>query len=139
MEIIQTVFQDEGKPFRDEIHESYRTRRRCVQFDETNLNFAQRLMEEEGIFYFFEHKENELAMVIGDKPSAHTNISGVSHLSIPADVENWRAEQVLHSANVALTDYYVEQANVLDASESTLNHAADGYHSTEQFHYPGGF
>jgi type VI secretion system secreted protein VgrG len=38
----------------------------CVQYRESDLNFAQRLLEEEGIFYFFEHTEDKHKLVLAD-------------------------------------------------------------------------
>ncbi len=38
----------------------------CVQYRETDYNFIARLMEDEGIFYFFEHDEHECRMVLSD-------------------------------------------------------------------------
>ena len=43
----------------------------CVQYDETPLAFITRLMEEEGIWYFFEHAANSHRLVLADGLSAH--------------------------------------------------------------------
>ena len=43
----------------------------CVQYRETDFNFISRLMEQNGIFYFFEHEEGKHTMVIADSSSAH--------------------------------------------------------------------
>jgi type VI secretion system secreted protein VgrG len=49
-----------------------------VQYRESDWAFVCRLMEEEGIFYFFEHGEQESKLVIADDKSAHTPIAGNS-------------------------------------------------------------
>ncbi|MCK5377138.1 MAG: type VI secretion system tip protein VgrG [Acidobacteria bacterium] len=49
---------------------SYEPREYCVQYRETDLAFISRLMEEEGIFYYFTHDGPE-KMIIGDSPSAY--------------------------------------------------------------------
>ncbi|MCP3869543.1 MAG: type VI secretion system tip protein VgrG [Gammaproteobacteria bacterium] len=51
------------------------TREYCVQYRESELNFISRLMEEEGVFYFFEQQESKHVMVMGDNPSAHPDIA----------------------------------------------------------------
>lgn len=48
----------------------------CVQYRETDFNFISRLMEEEGIFYFFEHYEDKHVVVFGDSPVVHVPIKG---------------------------------------------------------------
>src|SRR5215475_14369824 len=57
-EIIKTIFEDLGfKDFALRLQGSFVQRDYCVQYRETDFNFVSRLMEEEGIFYFFEHTE----------------------------------------------------------------------------------
>ncbi len=48
----------------------------CVQYRETDYNFASRLMEEEGIFYFFKHAAGRHTMVMGNTPQAHPAVPG---------------------------------------------------------------
>ena len=44
----------------------YPPREYCVQYDETDLHFIQRLCEEEGIHYHFQHGANGHVLVFGD-------------------------------------------------------------------------
>ena len=54
-EIIEQVFSDRGfSDYRFDVQATLPTREYCVQYRETDLNFVSRLLEEEGIFYFFE-------------------------------------------------------------------------------------
>jgi len=46
----------------------------CVQYQESELDFITRLMEEEGMFYFFEHGEDKHVFVMAAGPSAHSPI-----------------------------------------------------------------
>ena len=48
---------------------AYEPREFCVQYRESRFAFVSRLMEDEGIFYFFRHSPDGHAMVIGDDPS----------------------------------------------------------------------
>lgn len=43
----------------------------CVQYNETDLSFISRLMEEEGIFYFFQQNQGGHSLVLGDSGEAH--------------------------------------------------------------------
>ncbi len=49
----------------------------CVQYRETDFNFLSRLLEQEGIYYFFEHEEGKNTMVLADDPRAHKTRRGL--------------------------------------------------------------
>ena len=55
-----------------ELTESYAPWLYCVQYRESDFNFVSRLMEDEGIYYFFKHEEGRHTMVLADSISAHT-------------------------------------------------------------------
>src|SRR5262249_9011151 len=55
-DILKKVLQ--GLDVAYEIQGPFEPRDYCVQYRETDYNFASRLMEEEGIFYFFKHTES---------------------------------------------------------------------------------
>ena len=44
---------------------NHREREYCVQYRETDFNFVSRLMEEEGMFYYFRHENGKHTLVIG--------------------------------------------------------------------------
>ncbi len=76
-EIIKTVFDDLKKNFpilvnyEDKTTDGqYRKLDYCVQYRETDLDFVSRLMEEEGIFYFFKHERNKHTLIFADSSSA---------------------------------------------------------------------
>ena len=52
----------------------FRQREYCVQYRESDLNFVQRLLEEEGIYYFFEHEETNHTLVLADSIRAHKTV-----------------------------------------------------------------
>ena len=45
----------------------------CVQYDESDFAFVSRLMEEEGIYYYFDHREDRHVMMLCDAPNSHSN------------------------------------------------------------------
>ncbi len=57
--------------FEFKLEQTYQERVYCVQYDESDLTFVRRLLEEEGIFFFFEHREGEHKMILADGPSAY--------------------------------------------------------------------
>src|SRR5574340_106811 len=58
----------------------YKARTYCVQYGETDLSFISRLMEQYGIWYYFEHSEQSHVLVMGDDPSAYATPSGASSI-----------------------------------------------------------
>jgi type VI secretion system secreted protein VgrG len=74
--IIKKVLCDAGIPddrYRFVLHGQYEPRDYVVQYRETEMDFISRLMEEEGLFYFFEHSDDGHVMVLGDTPAAHVD------------------------------------------------------------------
>ena len=58
-------------PFEKKLKETYEKREYCVQYRESDFDFISRLMEEEGIFYYFEHTEDSHKIIICDNPLSH--------------------------------------------------------------------
>jgi len=54
----------------------FREREYCVQFRESDLHFVQRLLEEEGIYYYFRHEENKHTLVLANSISGHNTVAG---------------------------------------------------------------
>lgn len=76
-EIVEAVIGSTGT-IKTVLNGTYATREYCVQYRETDYNFIARLLEEEGIFYFFEHADGEHKLVLGDGDSAFTTSALVS-------------------------------------------------------------
>lgn len=75
--IIKQVLQDAGIPddaYRMAFQNTYTTREYVVQYRESEMDFISRLMEEEGIYYFFEHAAEGHKLVIADGDVAHVEL-----------------------------------------------------------------
>jgi len=71
-DIIEKIFREkEFSDFSLRLHGQYEKKVYCVQFRETDFNFVSRLMEEEGIFYFFEHESGKHTLVLADSTAEH--------------------------------------------------------------------
>ena len=71
-EIMTQIFQKFGfRDFRSALQDTYEPREVVVQYRETALDFISRLMEQAGIFYFFEHEQGKHIFVMADNSSAH--------------------------------------------------------------------
>ena len=91
-DIIETVFSDHGfTDFRRSLTGSYRTWEYCVQYRETDFNFVSRLMEQEGIYYYFEHENGKHTLVLADNLGAHVSFPSYSQVPYyPPDAQNFR-------------------------------------------------
>jgi type VI secretion system secreted protein VgrG len=70
-DIVEKIFQDRGfTDYQLRTHGTYHPREYCVQYRETDFNFVSRLLEDEGIFYFFEQTKDKHELVLADDPTA---------------------------------------------------------------------
>jgi len=133
-DIIQTIFKDLGfSDFELRLYGPFRQRDYCVQYRETDFNFVSRLMEEEGIYYFFEQHndssdsdsdsdQSEVAagkhmLVLANDPAAQKPCSGQPKVRCdfaagggrPDDlISDWRVEEEYRPSAWAHTDYNFE-------------------------------
>lgn len=145
--IIQDVFKSRGfADYRLNLTATYDSREYCVQYRETDFNFVSRLMEQYGIFYFFEHENGKHTMVIADSDTVHEPCPGQATArydlgtgDVQADdvITNWQMEQELRTGKYSLTDYNFEtpSANLM-AQNSTLVQVG-GNTKFEIYDYPG--
>jgi len=78
-DIIKDVFREHGfSDFEESLSATYRTWEYCVQYRETDFNFVSRLMEQEGIYYFFKH-EDGAAGPAWDVTSAKTSFGAAGN------------------------------------------------------------
>jgi type VI secretion system secreted protein VgrG len=146
-DIIQKVFKDRSfQDFKVSLTGSYQPREYCVQYRETDFNFVSRLMEQYGIFYFFQHEKSKHTLVLGDSPSVFQACPGQSKVRYDlatgamdtSDVINgWHMEQELRTGKYSLNDYNFETPSTsLLAGEPTVD-SVGGNTAYELYDYPG--
>ena len=69
-EIAEKVLKELKVDYKLEVVGQYKKRDMVVQYRESDFSFLARLLEEEGIFYFFRHFKDQHIMVLADSPSA---------------------------------------------------------------------
>lgn len=74
VEIIKKVLDEAGISDVDytRLSKSRAKRTYCVQYNESDFAFISRLMEEEGIYYYFAHSEDRHVLMLCDAPSSHS-------------------------------------------------------------------
>lgn len=121
----------------------------CAQYRETDFNFVSRLMEEEGIFYFFKHTDGQHKMVIADSNQAFADnphqseiryAPAVGHGRDDEDaITNWEGSKQMRSGKNTLWDHCFElPGKNLEATTPTM-HAVGGNDKLEVYDYPGGY
>lgn len=141
LEIVEAVFKEQGySDFEMRCTRTYNKRDYCVQYRESNLNFVSRLLEEEGIFYFFEHQESKHVLVLADDMTAVTPCEGQPEARMHAQpvpdedvVLSLDREHSVHPGQVTFADYDYLQPSL--SLRSTLT----GAEPEEIYDYPGGF
>jgi type VI secretion system secreted protein VgrG len=145
-DILKQVFSDHG--FTDVIDRlqsqaGYRTWDYCVQYRETAFNFVSRLMEEEGIYYFFKHEADKHSLVLCDSPASHRQFGGYEDLfyrpsskTVLESLWTWTVEREIQSGGYATTDFdfTTPKRNTLANSYKDRGH---GNSQFEQFDYLG--
>jgi type VI secretion system secreted protein VgrG len=148
-DIIKAVFKKhEMKDFEESLTGSYSKREYCVQYRETDFDFVSRLMEQEGIYYYFKHENGKHMLVLADSPSAHEPYPEFEELEYhPADkgtkteecVSDWVVETCLQPISYALKDF-----NFKNIKDDLLTRAKVGgvqakadFEGFEIYDYPG--
>ncbi|HKH28144.1 MAG TPA: type VI secretion system tip protein TssI/VgrG [Sphingomicrobium sp.] len=146
-EIIQEVWRDRGfNDFRANLNESYPKLEYCVQYRETDLAFVSRLMEQHGIYYFFEHTSDKHTLVMADSMSSHQAVPGLGQIDFIALGNSERrdrqhiyhvvSERRFRTGKVELNDYYELTPNA-DLKADKKGTARYNKSDMEFYDYPG--
>ncbi|HET9957447.1 MAG TPA: type VI secretion system tip protein TssI/VgrG [Polyangiaceae bacterium] len=148
-EVVKSVFRQHGfTDFETELTGQYRSLEYIVQYRESDFNFVQRLLEQEGVYYYFRHEKGRHKLVLCDSISAHAPKPGYE--SIPYyppqpgehrerdSLDAWLVSRQLQSGSLELRDFDFEKprAELGYRSETPLGHAHDYY---PRYDYPGVF
>jgi type VI secretion system secreted protein VgrG len=148
-EIIAEVLGKYPVTIKNKLIETYREWDYCVQYRESDFNFVCRLMEHEGIAFFFEHDEGSHALVLSDSIAAHKPFAG--YASIPyyppdatySDNEKdhffqWNIAQSVDPGVFVTTEYDFKKPNA-DLGLIQANPRGHDNNSYEIYDFPGGY
>ncbi|WP_407972280.1 type VI secretion system tip protein TssI/VgrG [Burkholderia pyrrocinia] len=147
-EIVQEVLSTYGFPIENHLAESYVPREYCVQYNETDAAFVSRLMEFEGIYYWFRHAEDTHTLMLSDAMSSHAALSGYETIPYIArdrtaiadeeHIDGWLPAQEVSVGKHQTTDYdYTKpRADLSSQKVDPRGHDHDGFAS---FEWPGGY
>ena len=123
--IVQEVCQKAGfTDLRTQLSGSYEPREYCVQFREADLNFISRLLEQEGIFYFFEHSDSQHTLVLCDDVAGLAPFPGYEEIPCSSSgttllgmadnsdyLNKWWVEQSVRSGKFATREFDFKAPN----------------------------
>ena len=131
-QIIQSVLGDVGySDLKQSLSGSYPARDYCVQYRESDFDFISRLMEQEGIYYYFTHTQSTHTMVLADALGAHSTVPGFEQIPyappiergkrMKASISDWETAHAVNTTKVQLDDYdYLKpKASLLATEELT--------------------
>jgi type VI secretion system secreted protein VgrG len=146
-EIVKSVFRDHGfADFEERLVDDYEARSYVVQYRETDLDFVRRLLEHEGIHFFFEHTDSSHTLVLCD--SADVHVPSPFHESLPLlpldgrapsflpGVTGWQVRHAVETGAVALLDHDYENPSV-NLGVAWRERSAQPNAAYEAFDYPG--
>ncbi len=145
-QIIEDVFQAfgfAGTHYKLSLTGTYATREYCVQYRETAFDFVSRLMEEEGIFYFFEYAADKHTLVLADATSAYFDCNPHKEPEFRpefADVEAvtaWQHGYEFRSGKYTHTDYNFTTPSTSLVASTPTTVALANISKFELFDYPG--
>jgi type VI secretion system secreted protein VgrG len=146
-DIIKEVFRGQGfTDYEEALSGNYQPWEYCVQYRESDFNFVSRLMEQEGIYYYFKHENDKHTLVLSDSSSSHQPFPGYEKLPYyPRDsalrrerdhIYDWRISQEIQPGICALNDFNFKtpKANLHVKSAIKHDHVMAGM---EVYDYPG--
>jgi type VI secretion system secreted protein VgrG len=145
-QIVEQVFKTAGyaaADYRFALHGTYPPREYCVQYRESDLDFVSRLLEDEGIHYYFEHTGRRHVLQLSDSSATAKPCPAAGAVRVDPDemaagfqdsVARFTRERVVHVPAVALTDY-----DFLKPSTRLEVELAGAGPAPESYDFPGGF
>lgn len=146
-QILEKVL--EGFNYKSEIQAAgMEPRNYCVQYRETDWDFASRLMEEEGIYYYFEHTKDNHRLILGNTPGSHRKVPTSSKMTfglerselqdkwVPA-IYTWRSDDRMRTGKYHLRDFNFQlpAQNLLAQETSRFN--VGGNQKLEHYDWQG--
>jgi type VI secretion system secreted protein VgrG len=142
-DIITKIFEEHNlTDFDNRLYGSFEPREYCVQYRETDFDFVSRLMEEEGIFYFFEHSQDKHVLALANRPNEfkplqlHPEVSyktGVGENRAHDVINDWNQSQEVRPGKYTLKDFNFQQPS-LDLTSTVTGKDERKF---EIYDYPG--
>jgi type VI secretion system secreted protein VgrG len=147
LEIVKGIFKAGGyQDFSDRLLQPPPKREYCVQYRESDLAFVSRLLEDDGIYYYWKHERGRHELVLSDSSSAHDKVSKFETVFFRrleqgdepkyGAIYSWSSTKRIVAGSVGLVDYDFKKprADLQVSSHAEREHA---YARAEVFDHPG--
>ena len=148
IDIVKKVMSDYGLTLLDQTTASYPKLEYCTQYNESDFHFVSRLLEEHGIFYWFEHTEQDNKIHFGDSRNAYADCplsASVAYAAQSSGREGAYGAQLKEFTATASmvpgkhsTEDYDFRNYTLHTVESKASASDFGKNAYEEFLYPAG-
>jgi len=142
-DIIEEVFKNLGfSDFTWKLQGTYAPREYCVQYRETDFEFVTRLLEEEGIYYFFKHENNKHTLILSDYAKAYEKV-GLEPIDVidgshtDHKISQWQHSYNFCSGAVSHTDYDFQMPAASLMSEQQTIVDLPNIKQFEHYDFPG--
>ncbi|HTH97171.1 MAG TPA: type VI secretion system tip protein VgrG [Stellaceae bacterium] len=142
-DILTTIFTELGYNDYDfSLAGSIKPREYCVQYRETDFNFISRLLEEDGLYYYFRHEAGKHTLVVCSQTSAYQagdepQIPFSAGSAQTNHITEWHRHHAYQASSWSLTDYNFQTStlNLKQTVPTVSTYQQDPQH--EHFDYPG--
>jgi len=151
IDITKAVLKDAKLPqdaLDTKLSGSYGERNYCAQYQESDLDFISRLLEEEGVFFFFKHTDKQEVLILADSnravesaPHAKT-LSYRPHHDVATDrldpknegITQFQLQAAVVSGSVTMRDFRFVQPGL---SDMEVKESAEHFKQLHRYYYPG--
>ncbi len=148
-DIIKLVASDHGfTDIQDELSKTYPTWEYCVQYRESAFTFLSRLMEQEGIYYYFTHQSGKHKLVLSDGYGSHKAFPDYDEIPYFPESDNnqrkrdhlyqWLIDKSVHTGKYTLRDFDFTKPKANLEVKSNIDRSHDQA-SFEVYDYPGNY
>ncbi|MDX8000570.1 type VI secretion system tip protein VgrG [Xenorhabdus sp. Reich] len=147
-EIIKDILDKHKVKFKNELNSKYQSLEYCTQYKETDFDFLSRLMEREGIYYYFQHSESDHTLILADSPQSHSALPGCSSIEYypnhypPSHKDkcylfDWTVSYSITPKLYTMSDYNFLKPNA--QLKETQQNPDSSVPTTELFEWPGNY
>lgn len=144
-EIVTAVLEENNilsDSYEFRLANKYPPKRYCSQYGESDYHFISRLLEEDGMFYFYEHTEDNHLLVFADDTAAYLDISGEATVNVHHDagmvpenevIETFGYVRGIRPGKVTQTNYNFKRPSL----PLKVNKEGETHDDYEVYEYPG--
>lgn len=136
--VLQLLNEHHIQSVEDKLYREHTRREFCLQYRESDLAFMLRLLEDDGIFFYFKHEKERHTLVLADHYSVYSSAVALDMPFIPKagsqtphGIESWKSNSSLTASSFMFKGYNPAQASSISGKAL----AAENTHVIDTVHY----